>query len=63
MILERDIAINKLKEGHRLIDALMAWDNNVLDEPSACEEYKRDIEKCLEWVERNEDLYPQNSTW
>ena len=37
-----------------LADNVMAWDNNALDDPDACPEYKNTIERLLRFIAEHE---------
>lgn len=43
-----------LSEVYTTIDALMAWDNNILDEPHVCVEYKACVQAALALVAKLE---------
>ncbi len=42
-----------LAEAVRLMEEVMKWDNNALDDPSVCNEYKADIEACLDFIAKH----------
>lgn len=43
-----------LAEVFTKVDALMAWDNNILDEPRVCKEYKKCVSDVLDLLPRME---------